>query len=121
MLIDLTGVWRLVSFQFEIVGEDQRVDVLGPTPTGRIIIANGFFTACLVAAGRKEPTNDAEMASLIRSMVAYTGKVRVEGDVFITEVDASWNEIFTGTEQARRFKIDGDTLRVSGVAPSRNH
>ena len=48
-------------------------------------------------------------------MVAYTGKYRVEGEEFITTVDASWNEWWNGTEQRRRFKIDGDRLIIEST------
>jgi hypothetical protein len=52
-------------------------------------------------------------------MLAYTGKYRLEGDEFITTVDASWNESWNGTEQSRRFKIEGDKLFIeSAPAPS---
>ena len=27
-------------------------------------------------------------------------------------IDASWNQFWTGTTQARRFKIDGNTLHI---------
>jgi hypothetical protein len=115
MLDELEGVWGILSFQFEVVGEGRRVDALGARPTGRVIIAQGYFTACVVASERKIPTNVAETAALIRSMVAYTGKTRIEGGTFITTVDASWNELFTGTEQVRQFEISGNTLRIKGA------
>jgi len=52
-------------------------------------------------------------------MLAYTGKYRLEGDEFITTVDASWNEVWNGTEQRRRFSIEGDKLFIeSAPAPS---
>lgn len=38
---------------------------------------------------------------------------RVEADRFITQVDVSWNEAWTGTEQARFFKIESDTMTVT--------
>ena len=31
---------------------------------------------------------------MLRSMTAYTGRFRVEGDKFITTVDGAWNEVF---------------------------
>ncbi len=52
-------------------------------------------------------------------MISYTGRYRIEGERFITKVDASWNEGWTGSEQARSFKIDGDRLNLIGDwAPS---
>ena len=52
-------------------------------------------------------------------MLAYTGKYCVEGDEFITTVDVSWNEVWNGTEQRRRFSIKGDKPFIeSAPAPS---
>jgi hypothetical protein len=60
--------------------------------------------------GESEP----ERAALHRSMLAYTGKYRIEGNV-----DASWNEGWNGSEQRRRFRLDGDKLFIeSAPAPS---
>lgn len=62
---------------------------------------------------------DAARIALHKSMVAYTGRYRVEGEEFITTVDASWNESWNGTEQRRRFRIDGRRLFVeSAPGPS---
>jgi hypothetical protein len=52
-------------------------------------------------------------------MFAYSGTYRVEADRFITKVDVSWNESWTGTEQVRFFEVDGDRLDIiSAWAPS---
>lgn len=62
---------------------------------------------------------EAERAALHRSMLAYSGRYRVEGGDFITTVEASWNEDWNGTEQRRHFSIEGDRLMVETVpAPS---
>jgi hypothetical protein len=75
--------------------------------------------ALTIASDRQPGEDDAARAALHRSMLAYTGRYRVEGDEFITTVDASWNESWTDTEQRRRFRLDGDTLYVeSAPAPS---
>ena len=62
------------------------------------------------AEGRRFGPSDAERAALQRSMSAYTGRYRVEGDRFVTTVDVSWNQQWDGTEQARRFRVEGDRL-----------
>ena len=72
-------------------------------------------TAETRAPGESEPAR----AALHKSMLAYTGKYRIEGNEFITTVDASWNEGWNGSEQRRRFRLDGDKLFVeSAPAPS---
>ena len=53
----------------------------------------------ITAATRKAGTSDAERAELHKTMIAYSGKYRVEDKAFITTVDMSWNEAWNGTEQ----------------------
>ena len=48
----------------------------------------------------------------IRQCFSYSGKYRVEGDMFITTVDVSWNEAWNGTEQKRQYRFEGDKLLV---------
>jgi hypothetical protein len=54
-----------------------------------------------------------------------TGKFTIDGDKFITKVDISWNELFTGQDQVRFFKLEGDKLtirtaeQVSAVYPGK--
>ncbi len=45
-------------------------------------------------------------------MTAYTGKFRLDGNKFITQVDGAWNEFYKGSEQVRYFELNGDTLSV---------
>ena len=62
---------------------------------------------------------DAGRAALHKSMLAYSGRYRIEGNDFITLVDVSWNEDWNGTEQRRHFRIEGDKLFIeSEPAPS---
>jgi hypothetical protein len=44
-------------------------------------------------------TSDAEAAALLRSLVAYSGRYRLNGDELIAVVDVSWNEALNGKEQ----------------------
>jgi hypothetical protein len=67
----------------------------------------------LTGEGRKAPNTDQDRADLLKSMVAYTGMYRIEGDKWITKVDVADNPVRVGTEQARFFKLDGDRLQES--------
>jgi hypothetical protein len=81
-------------------------------PEGRSIVVT-------TAAGRKGGMDDATRAALHKSMLAYSGRYRVEGNDFITTIEVSWNEEWNGTEQRRHYRIDGDTLFIeSAPAPS---
>lgn len=115
----LVGVWKLVSWQV-IVENEPPQDVFGVHPKGYLILTREGRAIVLTTAEDRTPgTGDAERAALHKSMLAYSGKYRVEGSDFITRIDASWNEEWNGTEQRRHFRIEGDTLFVeSAPAPS---
>jgi hypothetical protein len=71
------------------------------------------------AEARKGGMGEAERAALQKSMLAYTGKYRIEGNDLIVVVDVSWNEEWNGTEQRRHFRLEGDQLSIeSAPAPS---
>jgi Lipocalin-like domain len=125
----LYGSWRLLSFKAQIVGEDaQPRDFFGPSPFGRLILTPAHTMAVFLSRpDRKPPADNAEAAALLRSMTAYTGRFRVEGDKFITTVDGAWNEVFKSHEQVRIFELEGDTLTIrvpeqpSGLEPGKRN
>ena len=111
----LIGTWKVISFENEFQDGSPRRAVYGEHPTGYIILtAEGRMMAVVVGEGRKPATTDEERASLLRSMFAYTGMYRLEGDKWITSVDTSWNPSFGG-EQVRFYKLDGNRLEVTGA------
>ena len=114
----LVGNWTLVSWQ--VVSDGAVTEPFGVRPKGHLILTReGRSIAITTAAVRAAGESQAARAALHRSMLAYTGKYRVEGDEFITKVDVSWNEGWNGTEQQRRFRLEGDTLFIeSAPAPS---
>jgi hypothetical protein len=110
----LVGNWKLVSWQ--VVSEDGARDFFGSKPKGSLILTRERRAMALTTAENRTPgETEPERAALYTSMLAYTGKYRVEGEEFITTVDASWNEKWNGTEQRRRFKIDGDKLIIESA------
>ena len=110
----LIGSWKLVSFVGEVKDSTERTYPWGDNPNGYLVISSdGRMMAVLTARERKAGTTDAEQAALLRTMSAYTGHYRIEGDRVITKVEASWNESWNGTEQERFFKIDGEQLELT--------
>ena len=65
-----------------------------------------------MGANRKPATNNDETAALLKSLNVYTGKFTIEGDKFTTKVDISGNELLSGQDQVRFFKLDGDRLSI---------
>ena len=115
----LVGVWKLVSWQVVLPNEPPR-DVFGSHPNGYLILTReGRAMALTTSASRQPGMSDSARAALHRSMLAYTGRYRVEGTDFVTHVDASWNEEWNGTEQRRHFRVAHDTLFIeSAPGPS---
>ena len=110
---DIVGVWKLVSVVYEDAQTKERTPVLGEHPKGRqIATADGQWLALVTADGRKVPQNDEERAQALRTMIAYTGRYRVEGGKVITKVEAAWNEAWVGGEQVRFVRFEGDRLFI---------
>ena len=109
----IVGTWKIVSYEIEFQDTGERRAPFGKTPKGYFIFTpEGRTMSYLEAEFRKPPKTDEERAAAYRTILAYTGKYRVEGDKFVTAVDGSWNVIWTGTEQARNFKLEGEQLRI---------
>jgi hypothetical protein len=112
----LIGVWQLRSYQTEFQDGTPKRAMFGEHPTGYIIFTReGRLMAVIEAEGRKAPSSDSDRASLLKSLVAYSGKYRVEGNQWITSVDTAWNPAWNGTEQARTFQIVGNRLTVTST------
>jgi hypothetical protein len=115
----LVGTWKLVSSE-SIMENEPPQHLFGLQPKGYLIITQeGRLMIMITADNRKAGMGDAERAALHKTMVAVSGKVRVEGKDFIISVDLSWNESWNGTEQKRHFRIEGDRLLVE-TAPGPN-
>lgn len=115
----LFGTWKLVSWQV-IAGNEPPQNVFGSHPKGFLILTReGRSIVLTTAENRRAGMSEAERAALHNSMLAYSGRYRIEGNDFITTVEVSWNEEWNGTEQRRHFRIEGDKLFIeSAPAPS---
>jgi hypothetical protein len=110
---NIVGVWRLVSVVYEDAQTKERTPVLGEHPKGRqIATAQGQWLALVTAEGRKVPQTDEERAQALRTMIAYTGRYRVEGGKVVTKVEAAWNEAWVGGEQVRSIRFEGELLFI---------
>jgi hypothetical protein len=91
----------------------------GNAPVGYLSLGrDGRVLALIVRENRPKPADltrltTQEQLELFNSMVAYGGSFRLEDNRFITDVDISWNENWTGTRQPRNFTIEGDQLIIS--------
>lgn len=112
-LVSLVGSWRLVSHGMTFTDTDERVELFGPAPDGRMVLAStGRIMFLLTKPGRQPAANDAERAVLFTELTAYTGMVRPDGPGrFITAIDVAANPAWTG-HQLRLFNIEGNRLTI---------
>jgi len=109
----VVGTWKLVSFVNEFQDGSEPRGAYGNHPTGYIIFTpDGRMMSVVEAEGRKPPENDEQRAAAFRTIIAYTGMYRLQGDKFTTKVDVSWNPAWVGTEQVRDYRLEGDQLKV---------
>ena len=115
----LVGTWRLVSASMLDVATGEQLALWGHRPNGYLVVtADSRWLVIQTAEGREPPRGDQERATAFRSMLAYSGKYRVEANAVIIAVDLAWDESWVGTEQVRHFKIEGSRLLIE-VAPQR--
>jgi Lipocalin-like domain len=109
----IVGLWTLVSVVYEDQETKDRTPVLGEKPRGRqIATADGRWLALVTAEGRPVPKTDEQRAQALRTMIAYSGRYRVENGRVITKVEAAWNEAWVGGEQIRFIRFECDRLFI---------
>jgi hypothetical protein len=107
----LAGSWKLTSWTIQIIGGDTS-EPFGRNPKGRALFTPDGYAAFVIAAANRRPAvNDADSAALLKTLMVYTGPFTVEGDK-LTKVDISWNELLTGKDQVRFYKLEGDKLSI---------
>jgi hypothetical protein len=76
--------------------------------TGAAATAAGV--SAVAAVGDAVLLTDEEKVKLLESMSAYAGTYTADGEKVVHHVDTSWNGSWTGTDQVRFYKLEGDTL-----------
>jgi len=109
----IVGTWTLVSVVYEDQATKDRTPVLGEKPRGRqIATADGRWLALVTGDNRPVPKTDEDRARALTTMIAYTGRYRVEDGKVVTKVEAAWNEAWVGGEQVRFIRFEGDRLFI---------
>jgi hypothetical protein len=110
----IVGTWKLVSVVYEDAQTKELTPVLGEHPRGyQIATPQGRWLALVTADGRPVPKTDEDRAQALRSMIAYSGRYRVEDGKVITKVEVAWNEAWVGGEQVRYLRFEGnDVLHI---------
>ena len=107
----IVGTWKLVSVVYEDAQTKELTPLLGEHPRGyQIATPEGRWLALVTADGRPVPKTDEDRAKARRSMIAYSGRYRVEDGKVITKVEVAWNEAWVGGEQVRFLRFEGDDI-----------
>lgn len=114
----LVGTWRLVSFASEILETKVVRYPFGAHPGGFITYTpDGRMMTVLVNPSRKPPAapaaTDAEALGLYRTLIAYGGTYRIDGNKVVHHLEVSWNQAWTGTDQKRFFKVEANQLTLT--------
>jgi hypothetical protein len=109
----LVGTWKLRSYVVEDKSTGDKQPVLGNNPNGCLVVTpDGWLIVVITGEGREPARTKEECVAWFKTMTAYSGKYRIEGDQFMTRVEVSWNKWWNGQEHARHFKITGDRLDI---------
>jgi hypothetical protein len=116
----IVGFWKMASFTSKVVETGETRLNFGEHPGGYTAFSrNGNFVHLVVKDSRKAPAGadltDAERAELFKTMAAFSGTYKVEGNKIIFHYEASWLQSRTGTNETRTFEISGGKLMVSSA------
>ncbi len=113
----ILGVWILRAFHLDDQLTGQRTEPMGSAPCGVIMLhPEGRMMALLTPGDQARPATTADQASAYQSMIAYSGRYRLEPpNRFVTTVDIAWFPTWIGTDLARSYELDGDSLKIITV------
>lgn len=110
---NLVGTWKLLSFQSEFQDGRPPRAMLGEHPKGYLILTKeGRLMSVIEGQNRKSPATDSDRASLLNSLIAYSGTYQINGNRWTLSVDVAWNPAWDGTVQVRDFELAGNRLTV---------
>ncbi len=112
----LIGTWKLISCIMEDVETGEQKPIWGEHPNGYIVLTpSGRWIVVQTAERRDVPKTDEDRSAAFRSMLAYSGRYRAEGDKIIIKVDIAWDESWNGSEQIRFYRIEADRLHIEAA------
>jgi len=114
----LIGTWKQLSGTMVEEGSQVSKSNLSAAPNGFVNFSeDGRMILLSTDSARKKPAGEvptaAEAEALYRSMIAYAGTYKVEGNKVTYDLEATWNESWTGTKQVRFWEINDDRLTVT--------
>src|SRR5882724_10771123 len=112
----IVGVWKHVSVTQEDAETKEHIAAFGAQSHGFLSVTpEGQWTAITTAGGRTVPKTEAEKAAAFESMIAYSGKYRLEGNKVTVRPEVAWNESYIGPDQVRFFRFEGDRMYIESA------
>ena len=116
----LLGTWKLKSYMREVAATGERYNERGEHPSGYLSYsADGRMYAIITWDNRITPHDvvptDQERIKLFGSMISYAGTYTLDAEKVVHHVDISWNQNWTGTDQVRFYKLEGNTLTITSA------
>jgi hypothetical protein len=114
---EIYGTYSLVSTTFKLV-ETGQVETI-PNEKGFITYTKEGRMFVVIIRGQRPKADsmakmtDQQRADLFRSMTAYTGTYKFDGKDVVHNIDLSWNELWTGTNQIRHVQRDGNRITLT--------
>jgi hypothetical protein len=121
----IVGVWRQTSLIEKDVASGATAPVQKSEEQGgyRVFTRGGHAVILNIYKPRKAPpaanATDADLAALFRTMSAFSGTYKVDGDKLTIRVDASWIEAWNGSDRPFRLEITGNKLTMT-AGPVKN-
>jgi len=123
----LVGTWRLVRFE-DTDAEGKVTKAFGEKPRGYLVYDSTGHVSIQItrdapqkpfASGSDGTGTDAEVRQAYDGYVAYFGTYRVDPEkrLLTHVVEGSLRPSYTGTEQVRPYRLDGDTFVIAGDYP----
>ena len=124
--IGLAGSWQLVRFE-DTDPQGKVVKRFGENPRGLFVYDSTGHLSINIARNPPTPPfatgddagTDAEVRAAFNGYVAYFGTYRVDvaKQVVMHVVEGSLKPSYTGTDQPRPFKLNGDVLIIGKTNP----
>lgn len=114
----MIGTWKLVGLEREDLISGAKDNLFAPGTTGYLSYSpDGRMMVIHLLGSRKKPADGIptpeEAHALITSMVSYAGTYTVNKNEVIHDIDASWNEAWTGLQQKRTVALDGNRITLT--------
>jgi hypothetical protein len=108
----LVGWWELVSCEVQFQASGSRAPMYDAPARGLIVFGQDGRVMTVIEVEQDTPRPDHLHRLPASRGMAYTGRYRVDGDRWLTEVDAALIEGWTGSIQERWFRVEADCLHV---------